>query len=126
MTVERVDHVNISCMDIERTCAFYRDIVGLTVGPRPDVPVPGYWLYANGVPLIHLVDAAAMGRKKNIDQTGGAFDHVALRISDPVEVQATLKRHDIPYEENRVPDFGIWQFVVYDPEGIKVELQCPI
>lgn len=126
MTVERLDHINIFCMDIERTCAFYRDVVGLTVGPRPELTVPGYWLYGGDVAMIHLIDAAATGRTANADQTGGAFDHVAIRMSDALAVQAALKRLDLPYEEMRVPDFGIWQFVVHDPEGVKVELNCQL
>ena len=34
---------------------FYRNILGLEVGFRPDLNFPGYWLYCGDVPVVHLV-----------------------------------------------------------------------
>jgi catechol 2,3-dioxygenase-like lactoylglutathione lyase family enzyme len=33
---------------------FYRDMLGLTVGPRPAFDSEGYWLYAGGQAILHL------------------------------------------------------------------------
>ena len=33
---------------------FYRDVLGLTVGPRPGFDSDGYWLYAGGHAIVHL------------------------------------------------------------------------
>ena len=35
--------------------AWYRDILGLRTGPRPDFPIPGAWLYAEDTAMVHLV-----------------------------------------------------------------------
>jgi len=57
----RIDHVTIATDDLETTVAFYRDVLGLVVGPRPAFPFAGAWLYANGRPIVHLRAPGAEG-----------------------------------------------------------------
>ena len=35
---------------------FYVDVIGLEAGPRPYVPVAGYWLYLSDLPVLHLIE----------------------------------------------------------------------
>ena len=58
MPVEMLEHYTIRCASLERSCDFYRDVLGLTVGDRPNFPFKGYWMYLGGVPIVHLVDRA--------------------------------------------------------------------
>ena len=51
----RIDHVTIATDDLDGIVAFYRDVLGLEVGPRPAFPFAGAWLYAGGRPIVHLL-----------------------------------------------------------------------
>lgn len=55
MQVRRIDHVNIQTTQVEKMVAWYRDVLGMRTGPRPDFPFPGAWLYAGDRAVIHLV-----------------------------------------------------------------------
>jgi catechol 2,3-dioxygenase-like lactoylglutathione lyase family enzyme len=46
MPLNALHHVTVKTPDLETTRDFYRDILGLEVGFRPDLDFPGYWLYA--------------------------------------------------------------------------------
>ena len=45
MPLTQLDHCSIRTALLEETRKFYVDVLGLTVGPRPDFPFPGVWLY---------------------------------------------------------------------------------
>jgi len=45
MPLNALHHVTVKTADLEATRDFYRDILGLEVGFRPDLNFPGYWLY---------------------------------------------------------------------------------
>lgn len=116
-----LDHVNIRCADLDRSRAFYTDTLGLTDGDRPKVPIPGAWLYLGGRPVVHLVDAAAMGG--NATGLTGPFDHVAFEAEDFESVRERLTARG--GQENIFPDFGLKQLFFPDPDGVKIELNFP-
>ena len=55
MPAMSLNHYTILARDLEATKDFYTDVVGLTVGDRPPLDFPGYWLYCGGVPTVHLI-----------------------------------------------------------------------
>lgn len=124
MPVEMLEHYTIRCASLEKTRDFYRDVLGLTVGDRPNFPFKGYWLYLGGVPIVHLVDAQESierdGPKHGTDT--GAFDHIAFRGVDIEATRATLKAHKLNFREAGVPGGRLQQIFVPDPDGILVEL----
>jgi len=124
MPVEMLEHYTIRCENLERTRDFYRDVLGLKVGDRPNFPFKGYWLYLGGVPIVHLVDA-----KESADRDGphhgadtAAFDHIAYRGIDIEATRATLRAHNLKFREGGVPGGRLQQIFVHDPDGILVEL----
>lgn len=121
MPVEQIEHYTIRCRDLERTCDFYRDVIGLTVGPRPNFNFPGYWLYCGGVPVVHLVKEDGSPAAPDGHSTG-AVDHIAFRGSDVETTKKALTRHNIVFRHNAVPDFRLQQIFVHDPDGIQIEL----
>ena len=56
MAIRGIDHINIGTHRLEETRAFFRDVLGLTEGWRPDFPFGGAWLYAGDGAVVHLVD----------------------------------------------------------------------
>src|SRR5215469_6617422 len=62
MPLNALHHVTVKTADLEATRDFYRDILGLEVGFRPDLDFPGYWLYCGDIPVVHLVpEGSAIG-----------------------------------------------------------------
>jgi len=62
MAIRGIDHINIGTHRLEETRAFFRDVLGLTEGWRPDFPFGGAWLYAGDGAVVHLVDLAETKR----------------------------------------------------------------
>ncbi|HKR45540.1 MAG TPA: extradiol dioxygenase [Paraburkholderia sp.] len=122
----QLDHVTLVTPDLEGTCRFFRDIVGLEDGPRPPFRVDGHWLYAHGRPVIHLVEATEPARL-----AGGAsalvaprIDHVAFRVAPGVEWRALVERlatHRVPHQLAEVPASAEVQLFVALAPGVVVE-----
>jgi hypothetical protein len=48
MPIARMDHFTIVTKDVAATEKFYRHVLELIPGPRPDFAFPGVWLYNDG------------------------------------------------------------------------------
>lgn len=119
-----LDHVNIRCADLAKSRAFYAQTLGLTEGERPRISIPGAWLYLGGRPVVHLIDAAAMGGAA-VGATG-PFDHVAFEAEDFEGVRERLQARGVTFQESVFPDFGLKQLFFPDPDGVKIELNFPL
>lgn len=124
--ISGIDHYNVATQDIERSIAFYTNVLGLELGARPPFGTVGAWLYGDGHPLVHLstrrqIDAAPTGR----------LDHIAFRCRNANAVAARLRGNGIAYEVLQVPpidgfaDYGTLQLFLTDPDGIAIELNFP-
>ena len=92
MSVVGMEHVLVLCDDIDRTRDFYCDVVGLTVGDRPPLEFPGYWLYAGATACVHIAErrayaahAASLGLAVPESDPGlgsGPLDHIAFAALD--------------------------------------------
>lgn len=106
---------------------FYRDVLGLTVGPRPDFGSPGYWLYAGGQPIVHLstqrADEPVRGAVNPAAPT--TFDHTAFAGSDAPAMAAHLSALGVRFHESRSAVTGQHQFFLQDPAGNGVEINFP-
>jgi catechol 2,3-dioxygenase-like lactoylglutathione lyase family enzyme len=130
MGVSRLEHVNIRCHRLAATTAFYVDIIGLTVGPRPAFPFGGAWLYCGDTAVVHLVDAAdhpgswtgTLERETQAGADTGAFDHVAFHGEDFDAMREALRAAGLKFRDRVVPGTGLKQIFVPDPEGVMVEL----
>ena len=117
----RLHHVNIVTGDLERTIAFYRDVLGLRLGERPDFGFPGAWLYDEDKPAVHLNGAA-----EPPSHQANAFDHVAFSTNDLNAMLARLEAAGVPYYGLRpLPDGRSRQCFLKDPNGITIEVTGP-
>ena len=124
MPLNALHHVTVKTADLEATRDFYRDILGLEVGFRPDLDFPGYWLYCGDVPVVHLVpEGSAIGGGPSFDT--GPFDHFAFLASDFDGIKAKLDRHGVKYRENHVNRPPIDQLFFPDNNNVMVELNFP-
>jgi len=117
-----LDHVTLVTPDLEGTCRFFRDIVGLDDGPRPPFRVDGHWLYARGRPVIHLVDATVPAQPAAL--VAPRIDHVAFRVASGDEWRALVQRlaaHRVPCQVADVPASAQRQLFVALAPGVVVE-----
>jgi catechol 2,3-dioxygenase-like lactoylglutathione lyase family enzyme len=125
MSVTEMQHVPVLSDDIEATRDFYAHVVGLTVGERPPLEFPGYWLYAGAVPCVHVAErqayldhAAGLGLR----QGAGPVDHIALGADDYEALSERIARGGVAAVRNTVPDGGPRQLFIEDPNGVRVEI----
>lgn len=117
MALADLDHYNITTDDLERSVKFYEDVLGLRKGKRPNVKIPGAWLYCGEKAVVHLVSV-----DRNDRNGMGTLDHVAFRATDFEGTRANLQERGIKFSEMSLLDFKVQQIFVHDPDGVKVEL----
>jgi len=117
MTIAGMNHFTVLTDDVARTLEFYRDVVGLREGDRPDLGFPGVWLYAGATAVLHVI-----GGKTREQLRPGVIDHMAFTASGLPEVLATLKRHGVEHVCRQQTGTRTWQVFFSDPNGARVEL----
>jgi catechol 2,3-dioxygenase-like lactoylglutathione lyase family enzyme len=120
MAILDLDHINIRTTELAKTRAFFTDVLGLTVGWRPDFPFGGTWLYAGEKDVVHLVEVSKAGAASR----GSALDHFAFAIDDFEDARRRLDGAGLTYEETQAPNGGIRQFFVTELNGVTIELNC--
>lgn len=118
MAIAGLSHFTILTDDVERTTAFYGELLGLHPGERPPLAVPGVWLYSGHHPVLHVV--SGINRQRLVP---GVIDHMAFTATDLPAMIATLKRAGIEHSCARQPGSRTWQVFFKDPNGARVELE---
>jgi catechol 2,3-dioxygenase-like lactoylglutathione lyase family enzyme len=117
MELQKLEHININVSDLDASVQFYKNILGMKQGERPNFKNPGAWLYLGETAVVHLTH----GRSES--QAGsGTLDHLAFRASDLSGFTESLKDKKIEFEERRVPDQQQHQVFFEDPDGITIEI----
>jgi catechol 2,3-dioxygenase-like lactoylglutathione lyase family enzyme len=131
MPLSFMEHFLIQAEDIEATKDWYVKVLGFKVGPHPDFKFPVYWLYLGDNDVLHLTVGGSkisdnrkkyLGQESDTTRGSGVIDHVAFRATDLIGVVAHLKKNNIEFKERRVDDQGLYQLFLFDPNGVKVEL----
>ena len=110
-------HVTAVATDPTRNLAFYRDVLGLSVGPRPGFDSEGYWLYAGGHAIVHLNALLPQTPPEH-----GPVDHVALMAHGLDATRKQLREAHIPFAETPLKGTTLYQVFLQDPLGLRVEL----
>jgi catechol 2,3-dioxygenase-like lactoylglutathione lyase family enzyme len=118
MAIRGVDHINIGTDRLDETRAFFRDVLGLVEGWRPDFAFGGAWLYAGDGAVVHLVDLPA-GKRPSSE---AALDHFAFAIDDWDDAVGRLTRAGVAHRAVDVPGAPIRQIFLRDPNGVNIEL----
>jgi catechol 2,3-dioxygenase-like lactoylglutathione lyase family enzyme len=128
VTLGRLDHVLVVADDIERTRAFYCDVLGFEVGERPPLPFPGYWLYLDGVACVHVAEREAYEAHAPMlfGDARTPVDHVAFSADDYDGLVDRLSAAGIEPVANEVPGAHLRQLFVDDPNGVRIELNVPL
>lgn len=127
MRVLALDHVNIIAGDLDATCAFYADLLGLERhdAPSPMTPQTAQWLYdGEGRAMLHI-NSIDCPRPFNREASGGptgSIHHVALRCEGYDEMVERLNVRQADYQTNALASIGLRQIFVHDPNGVLLEL----
>jgi catechol 2,3-dioxygenase-like lactoylglutathione lyase family enzyme len=113
-----LDHATLRTADLEGTRAFLEAVLGLKPGYRPAFAFPGYWLYADGEPIVHLVP----GHGGPVERYGETIDHVAFRIADYDACRSRLDALGIGYSRMALPELHERRLFIHTPGGILLEL----
>ena len=120
MEIKLLEHVNLQTTEIDKLEEWYIRILGMEKGYRPPFDIKGSWLYAAGVPMIHLVDAMDTSMEK-----APRIEHFCMRAGGLKEFLSRLKKNGIPYKTLRVPELRILQVYISDPDDNQMHIDFP-
>jgi catechol 2,3-dioxygenase-like lactoylglutathione lyase family enzyme len=117
MPAHAMNHFTILAEDLRETCDFYRDLLGLTEGYRPDMGFPGAWLYAGEQAVLHVVIRSPLPQSR-----AGVLDHMAFSAVNLAGTVRKLEEKGVRYQLGRQAETSTWQLFFHDPNGARVEL----
>jgi catechol 2,3-dioxygenase-like lactoylglutathione lyase family enzyme len=131
-SVLRIDHVVLRVKDIERSIAFYRDVLGCGIEKRRDDL--GLVHLRVGSSLIDLVTPdGPLGKQGDAlaGTEGRNVDHICLRVEpfDEAAIRALMAQHGVTVHGEVQNNFGAEgngpSIYITDPDGNSVELKGP-
>jgi catechol 2,3-dioxygenase-like lactoylglutathione lyase family enzyme len=117
MKTLQLNHVALHVADLERSVAFYREVLKLEPMPRPDFAFPGAWFRIGEDQELHLI-----GERTTAVISHNRGNHWAMMIDDMDAWEKYLHEKDIPYLPRRRRPDGAFQIYLIDPDGHYVEL----
>ena len=130
MPVTEINHYFVRANDLEATKAFYCDVLGFEVMPRPDFPFPGYWLGVAGKVQVHMGPHGIANSElyylgtspRSATDNTGVVDHIAFLATEPEQFAKRFGQVGIKSRNRYFPEFQLYQMFVKDPNGLTVEL----
>ena len=132
MPISHLEHFLVASDDIDATRDWYARVLGMKSGPHPDFGFPVHWMYVDDIDIVHIGPSAKQAgdiQKKYLGRTSqksdegtGALDHIAFRATGLRQMLEHLKREKVPFSQRRASGQALFQVFLYDPNGIKIEL----
>jgi catechol 2,3-dioxygenase-like lactoylglutathione lyase family enzyme len=130
MPVTGINHYLVVSRDLERSKAFYEQVLGLTLAERPDFGFPGYWLKTGEDICVHLASQEAneirdqfLLKKHPRGTSGsGSVDHIAFLAKNPSEVRERIQQNGVEMHFRSFPDSKLFQIFLKDPDDVTIEL----
>lgn len=114
--------MSVQITDLDRSRAFYEDVLGFEECARPDFGFPGVW-YQLGDVQVHLIgEIPGMDRSTPPESLSPAATHLAFQIDDYVATMDELQSKGV-----EAVGLGeeVGQIFVRDPDGNIIELIVP-
>jgi catechol 2,3-dioxygenase-like lactoylglutathione lyase family enzyme len=130
MPITHMQHYMVLSKDLEKTRAFYCDVLGLRTGPRPPFKFKGLWIYVGDIACIHVGERASYDETSRTqanpadpnDHGSGSVDHIAFAATDYEELTSRFAKLGVPFRATQVPGSDLRQLFVFDPDGIQIEI----
>jgi len=129
--LSHIEHFLLQTADMEGTRKWYVEVLGMRVGPSPDFKFPVFWLYLGDKDVVHVTEGGkgvSENRKKYVGQQSdavsgtGVVDHIAFRATGLRDMIAHLEKLGVDFKQRRADDQALYQLFMFDPNGVKVEL----
>ena len=120
MQLKKLDHVNVRTANLKAMVDWYTNILGMQSGDRPNFAFPGAWMYVGDEPVVHLVGvkgAAGAGSEGDLK-----LEHFALSAPGMQDFEDRLTAAGEKFAKREVPDIGIMQFNIWDPDGNHIHI----
>ena len=121
-SIDRIDHIVLTCHDVERTIAFYQQVLGM----EPVTFAGGRRGLAFGRQKFNLHQSGREYEPKALEPAPGAIDLCLITLAPLAEVQAHLAAKGVTIIEGPVPKTGatgpIQSVYFRDPDGNLVEV----
>lgn len=122
IAIDRIDHIVLTCHDVERTIAFYQQVLGM----EPVTFAGGRRGLAFGRQKLNLHQAGAEFEPKALRPAPGAIDLCFIASTPLEQVIAHLKASQVHVIEGPVPKTGatgpMTSVYFRDPDGNLVEV----
>ena len=115
----KIAHVSMLVSDLEAAIEFYRTVLHLEPGERPNLGFAGAFLSLDDGQQLHLMQLDNPYAGCRQPEHGGRDRHVALAVSSVSDIQARLDAMDIAYSKSKS---GRDALFLRDPDGNSIEL----
>ena len=121
MALLHLDHVNLRTSQLIRLTEFYRDVLGMRVGERPNFAFDGAWLYLGERAVVHLVEVSSP------PSPSGALglEHFAFTADDFEGLTQRLDAARVEYRVSKLAGSETRQVNLRDPDGNRVHIDFP-
>lgn len=126
--IKGISHVSLSVTDLDRSLAFYRDILGLPILAEPydGVVFEGREAMVLAGRVAVCLQAHARSDGSRFEPTRTGLDHLAFHVSDRGALEVWIERLDAAGIEHSgiVDDVGSWGRMIElrDPDGVQLEI----
>jgi catechol 2,3-dioxygenase-like lactoylglutathione lyase family enzyme len=117
MTAHAMNHFTILAEDLAQTCAFYRDLLGLTDVNRPEKGFPRASHFSVSKVVLPLGTRTPLPQPR-----AGVIDHMAFSAVGLADTVKKLEQKGLKYSLGRQVETSVWQLFFHDPNGARVEL----
>ena len=149
MRISSLNHAAIEADDVDAICEFYVDVLGFSHLPRPDLGFRGHWLQAGGSSssskektqgkrpskfMLHIIDKDP-SVPRAIECWTDVYNtkhpeawyirracHLAFEVEDFEAAEHALRHHGVEYSQHVLPEVGLQQIFLYDPDGHGIEI----
>ncbi|HEX5170436.1 MAG TPA: VOC family protein [Cyclobacteriaceae bacterium] len=118
-----LNHNAIYVMDVKKSAAFYRNIIGLDTIPEPFHDGKHAWLSLTPGVALHIIQGSKAKREYYKNQ------HTCFSVASVDAFAETLKQNNIPWEDRdggkmtfTIRVDGVKQLWLQDPDGYWIEI----
>lgn len=137
VVIKTLNHAAIEAADVDAVADFYINILGFRRIPRPELGFKGHWLEigGGGAPkfMLHVI-AVDPSVPRTVQDWHQLYTrppeawyirratHLAFEVADFDATEAALRAFGVEYSRHVLPEVGLRQLFMYDPEGHGIEI----